>query len=150
MPAFHYFLKNPSTLQSFAPLIMKVSAMNRYRNANSFFAKGSAQCTPTSAVTIVNATKKPAKRVSNPNANRIPPTNSDKPAAHAKNVGIGNPIFAVAFIIPSLGGIFPNPCASANETPANILTNVNPAFAANDNPDSPPKSMLLSKPLNLP
>lgn len=94
--------------------------------------------------------KKLENRVRNPNAKNMPPKNSENPAAHAKKPGAGNPISPVLVTNCSDGGNFPYPCPRARATPANILKSVNPAFAANDNPDSPPKSMLLSKPLYLP
>ena len=94
--------------------------------------------------------KKLEKRVRNPRAKKMPPKNSDNPADHANTDAAGKPISPVLVMNCSDGGSFPYPCPNAIATPANILNNVNPAFAAYDNPDSPPKSMLLSKPLNLP
>ncbi len=93
--------------------------------------------------------KKLEIRVKNPRARKMPPRNSDRPAAHAKNTGTGKPKFAAPVIKPSPGGTFPIPCENANATPANIRNSVSPAFAKYDNPDSPPKSMVLSNGLFL-
>ena len=119
----------------------------KYMNASSCRLNGSARCTPNNAVSITHAMKKPEKRVRKPNAKKMPPKNSDNPAAHAKTDAAGKPISPVLVMNCSDGGSFPYPWPKAIATPAKILNNVNPAFAAYDNPDSPPKSMLLSNSL---
>ena len=122
----------------------------KYMNASSCRLNGSARCTPNNAVNITHAMKKLEKRVRKPNAKKMPPKNSDNPAAQANAAAAGNPISPVLVMNCSDGGSFPYPCPRAIAIPANIRNNVNPAFAANDNPDSPPNSMLLSKSLDLP
>ena len=150
LPAFHYFLKKLSTLQSPDPFSRKASETNKYINASSCLLNGSAPCTPINATSIVQAMKKLDSRVKNPTASSIPPKNSASPAAHAKNTGTGNPNSPVRLINPSDGGNFPKPWPRANATPANIRSSANPAFAAYDSPDSPPKSIDFINDLFLP
>src|SRR5687768_412528 len=88
--------------------------------------------------------KNPAIRVKRPRARRLPPRVSERPAAHAKKAGNGNPRPAVPSTRRSDGGIFPTPCAIASETPAKIRSSARPAFADRERPDSPPNSACLN------
>jgi hypothetical protein len=74
----------------------------------------------------------------------MPPRNSEKLAAHAKNAGRGKPIFPAPSINPAEGGILPRPWPSASDNPANMRNIATPALASGDSPDSPPNSIFFS------
>ncbi|HXF42960.1 MAG TPA: hypothetical protein VNK26_04405 [Pyrinomonadaceae bacterium] len=82
--------------------------------------------------------------VNKPKARKIPPRNSDKAAAQAKNFGAGKFNAVTPATNCSLGGSFMMPCPKARAIPAKILNKVRPILPVADNPCSPENKIFLN------